>query len=127
MINTQTPTPATSKQLTISDLTRLGLMWIVGWLEITPLPQTARMDSALAAMESHLSTWPEDLDRYVLDTPASEYRSPVTNLDKVRQAYAARYGTALRHVDLADYGHAGFHTDTPTTLPASQYGMPNPS
>lgn len=96
MISTQ------SKALTVSDLSRAGLMWIIGWLEITPLVQTLRMDSALAAMEAHLSTWPEDLDRYVLDTPASEYR-------------AVTYPPVMRSVDLADYRHAGFKVAASST------------
>lgn len=115
------------------DLTRKGLLRVIGYLEVTDLPTSERFNAAINDLVKWVEDHPEDLDRFFADTPAPlhtwEAATPETNGAKVRQAYAARYGSSLRSVDLADYDHAGFNTELTyrASLPESQYGMINPS
>ncbi len=115
------------------DLTRKGLLRVIGYLEVTQLPAPERFNAAINDLVSWVTDHPDDLDRFFAESPVSY---PKWETDKVLAEAAAlavvtkpamEVAQAYMPMDLADYDHAGFKAVATAGLPASQYGMPNPS
>ena len=125
------------------DLTRRGLLRIIGYLEVTDLPAPERFNAAINDLVDWVQQHPEDLDRFFAETPASYPKwetdatlAAVSGLNRVisEAAHQVARNTApikvapitqeTTPIDLADYGHAGFRREVSTTpdLLASEYG-----
>jgi|SRR5882757_1905312 len=90
-----------SKVITLSDLTRAGLYYVVYSME----DSGNDLAGALASLQAAIDRTPDDLDHYVRDFRPYAYRQSVNHVDtaasrsaastnraKVVTAYAARYG-----------------------------------
>jgi hypothetical protein len=80
------------------DLTRKGLLRIIGYLEVTDLPASERFNAAINDLVKWVEDYPEDLDRFFAATPTVY---PKWETDKVLAEVSAL------PVDLADYDHVG--------------------
>lgn len=94
------------------DLTRKGLLRVIGYLEVTQLPAPERFDAAINDLVSWVEDHPDDLDRFFAETPVSYPKWEATvNLAPITEETTP--------VNLADYDHAGFRQEV--TASASAY------
>src|SRR5882762_221920 len=111
---TNTPTPApTPRLISTVDLTRRGLLRVIGYLEVTQLPAPERFNAAINDLVTWVEDHPEDLDRFFTSAPAvppiSFQPGEATEYRTQAETTAAIHGLpSLRSMDLSDYGHAGF-------------------
>jgi hypothetical protein len=118
--------PASISQLTTKgitmistvDLTRKGLLRIIGYLEVTHLPAPERFQAAIDDLVSWVEDHPEDLDRFFASTPTV----PPVAYPKWEHDVTPGDLAPIAPITLTDYDHAGFKATTEASTASTAKG-----